>query len=207
MKRHERQERGARKTARKGAPVKKLQWKPSTLLYPAPAILVTCATRDGKPNIITIAWAGTVCSEPPMLSIAIRPDRYSHAIIKETRQFVVNVPSIRHVWATDYCGVTSGRDTDKFAQTRLTPMPALKVKPPIIAECPLNIECEVTQALDLGCHTLFLAKVVAVQASEHLMTRDGRLALEKAGLFAYVHGHYYGLGKELGHFGYSIRKH
>jgi flavin reductase (DIM6/NTAB) family NADH-FMN oxidoreductase RutF len=186
--------------------LKKLQWKPSTLLYPAPAVMVTCQRPGEKPNIITIAWAGTTCSDPPMLSIAVRPDRHSHAIIKETGEFVVNVPTAALARATDYCGVTSGRDVDKFARARLTAAPALLVKPPIIAECPINIECKVVEALNLGSHTMFLAKVVAIQASEDLMTADGRLALEKAGLFVYAHGHYYALGARLGHFGYSIRK-
>jgi len=203
-----RREKRRRKRARhhKPASLKKLQWKPSTLLYPAPAVMVTCIAPDGRPNIITLAWAGTTCSDPPMLSIAIRPDRYSHPLIKESGEFVVNIPSVALAWATDYCGVTSGRNVDKFAKTRLTPAPALLVKPPIIAECPINIECKVTETLNLGSHTMFLAKVVAIQASEELMTADGRLALEKAGLFAYAHGHYYALGKRLGHFGYSIRK-
>jgi flavin reductase (DIM6/NTAB) family NADH-FMN oxidoreductase RutF len=195
-----------RQRDRKFASLKKLNWKPSTLLYPAPAVMVTCVAADGRPNIITIAWAGTTCSDPPMLSIAVRPDRYSHALIRESGEFVVNIPSAALVWATDYCGVTSGRDVDKFAKTRLTPVPALIVKPPIIAECPINIECKVAQMFDLGSHTMFLAEVVAIQASEDLMTKDGRLALERAGLFSYTHGHYYALGKRLGHFGYSVRK-
>jgi len=201
-----REKRHGKRAPRTPASLKKLQWKPSTLLYPAPAVMVTCRRPGEKPNIITIAWAGTTCSDPPMLSIAIRPDRHSHAIIKETGEFVVNIPSVALARATDYCGVTSGRDVDKFARTRLTPAPALLVKPPIIAECPINIECKLAQTLELGSHTMFLAKVVAIQASEDLMTADGRLALEKAGLFAYAHGHYYALGKRLGHFGYSIRK-
>jgi flavin reductase (DIM6/NTAB) family NADH-FMN oxidoreductase RutF len=184
----------------------KLHWKPSALLVPAPAVLVTCRGREGKPNIITIAWAGTVCSDPPMLTISVRPERYSHGMIRETGEFVVNVPSAEQAWVTDYCGVVSGRVVDKFAKTGLAYGPADAVRPPILVECPLNIECKVRQTLELGSHTTFVAEVLAVQASAHLLDPRGRLALERAGFLAYAHGHYYALGKQLGHFGFSVRK-
>ena len=191
-----------------GEAVRKIPMKPSTLLSPVPVVLVSCGgTRpDEKPNLITIAWAGTVCSEPPMLSISVRPDRHSYELIRQSGEFVVNVPSARQAWATDWCGVVSGRDEDKFAKTGLTPGPALQVRPPIVQECPLNIECRVRQTLELGSHVMFVAEVVAIQVSQSLMTPLNRLALETAGLLAYAHGHYYVLGRQLGHFGFSVRK-
>jgi flavin reductase (DIM6/NTAB) family NADH-FMN oxidoreductase RutF len=168
--------------------------------------MVSCASPEGKANILTVAWTGTVCSEPPMLSISVRKERYSYDMIRETGEFVVNVPSLRLVKATDHCGVVSGRDVDKFAVAGLTPGPATMVKPPIIMECPINLECVIRQTLELGSHVMFVAEVVAVQVSEHLVTPSGRLALEKEGIAAYSHGGYYSLGKKIGHFGYSVRK-
>ena len=187
--------------------LEKLAWKPSTLLSPVPAVMVSCGgVGHWKPNIITIAWAGTICSEPPMLSISVRPERYSCPILRETGEFVVNVPSLRLARATDWCGVKSGRDTDKFAGAGLTPAPALRVRPPIIAECPLNLECRVRQTLELGTHVLFLAEVVAVQVTAELVDSKGHFRLEQAGLFAFAHGQYYALGRCLGHFGWSVRR-
>jgi flavin reductase (DIM6/NTAB) family NADH-FMN oxidoreductase RutF len=187
-------------------PPRKIVWKPGTMLNPVPVVMVTCAEKGQRPNIITIAWAGTVCSEPPMLSISIRPERYSHDIIKRTGEFVVNVPSVREIRAADTCGVVSGRDVDKFEKTGLTPAPASKVGPPIIQECPLALECRVRKTVELGTHTMFVAEIVAVQVSESLMTAGGRLALEKAGLAAFAHGGYYALGRKLGYYGFSVRK-
>jgi flavin reductase (DIM6/NTAB) family NADH-FMN oxidoreductase RutF len=181
-------------------------WKPGTMLFPVPVVMVSCVAADGRPNIVTVAWTGTICSEPPMLSISLQKPRYSYGLIMESREFVVNIPSARLIRVTDYCGVVSGRDVDKFAAAKLTPGPSVSVKPPIIMECPVNIECVVRQVLDLGVHTMFLAEIMAVQVSEHLLTPSGRLALEKEGLVAFSHGGYYVLGKKLGHFGYSARK-
>jgi flavin reductase (DIM6/NTAB) family NADH-FMN oxidoreductase RutF len=141
-----------------------------------------------------------------MLSIAVRPDRYSHDIIKATAEFVVNVPSMDQARTTDWCGVVSGRDVDKFASTGLTPAAGRKVSCPIVMECPLNIECRIRKRLALGSHTLFLAEVVAVQVSSQLVDARGRLNLQKAGLMAFAHGHYFSLGRHLGHFGFSVRK-
>jgi flavin reductase (DIM6/NTAB) family NADH-FMN oxidoreductase RutF len=170
----------------------KKSWKPGNMLSPVPVVLVSCGgTKGWKPNLITIAWIGSVCSDPPMLSISVRPERYSHDIIKTTGEFVVNVPSADQAKTTDWCGVVSGRETDKFSAGGITAAPALKVGCPIVAECPLNIECRIKKSLPLGSHTLFLAQVVAVQ---------------KAGLIAYAHGHYFALGRHLGHFGFSVRK-
>ncbi len=188
--------------------IKKQSWKPGNVLWPVPVVLVSCGgTQDWKPNLITIAWAGSVCSDPPMLSISVRPERYSHAIIQATHEFVVNIPSPRQAKTVDWCGTVSGRNVDKFADTGLTPAKALKVQCPIITECLLNIECRVQKFLKLGSHTMFVAEVVAVQVSSALLDTKGRLRLEKGGLLAFAHGQYFELGRCLGHFGFSARKH
>jgi flavin reductase (DIM6/NTAB) family NADH-FMN oxidoreductase RutF len=177
------------------------------MLFPVPVVLVSCGgTTEWKPNLITIAWAGTICTNPPMLSISVRPERHSYDIIKQTGEFVVNLPTVKQTKATDWCGVVSGRDHDKFEKTGLTPAPSLHVRCPIVQECPVNIECKVTQTLKLGSHVLFIAEVVAVQVSENLLDAKGKLLLEEAGLIAYVHGAYHALGATLGHFGFSVRK-
>lgn len=187
--------------------IEKLSWKPGNLLSPVPVVLVSCGgTKGWKQNLITIAWTGSVCSEPPMLSISVRPERYSHEIIQSAREFVVNVPSFTQAKAIDWCGVVSGRTVDKFTETGLTPTAALKVRCPIVLECPLNIECIVQKSLNLGSHTMFLAKVVAVQVSSSLVDARGGLRLEKGGLLAFAHGQYFALGRCLGRFGYSVRK-
>lgn len=187
--------------------IEKQSWKPGNVLSPAPPVLVSCGGTEGwKPNLITIAWAGNVCSDPPMLSISVRPERYSFEIIRTTREFVVNVPSQKQARAVDWCGVVSGRSEDKFAGAGLTPAPALKVRPPIVLECPLNIECRVKESLELGSHTMFVAEVVAVQVSSDLVDGKGRLRLEKCGLLAFAHGEYFVLGRRIGKFGFSVRK-
>jgi len=192
--------------AKRGS-IEKQSWKPGNVLSPAPPVLVSCGGMQGwKPNLITIAWAGNVCSDPPMLSISVRPERYSFEIIRTTREFVVNVPSLKQARAVDWCGVVSGRSEDKFAGAGLTPAPALKVHPPIVLECPLNIECRVKESLELGTHTMFVAEVVAVQVSSDLVDGKGRLRLEKCGLLAFAHGEYFVLGRRIGRFGFSVRK-
>ncbi len=185
--------------------MKKLIWPGSTQLAPVPAVLVGCGEEDSC-NLITIAWAGTICSKPPMLSISIRPERHSYGLIQQTGVFTVNLPTVEQIHATDYCGVVSGRDVDKFKETKLTALRGSRVSAPLVAECPLGLECRVTQTIELGSHTLFLAEIVAVQVSEDYVNTDGRLELEKAGLAAYIHGHYFEIGKAIGHFGYSVRK-
>jgi flavin reductase (DIM6/NTAB) family NADH-FMN oxidoreductase RutF len=185
---------------------KKAFWKPGTMLVPVPVVMVSCQADGKHPNIITIAWAGTVCSEPPMLSIAIRPSRHSYELVRKSREFVVNIPSVNQLRATDKCGVVSGRDVDKFATLGLTPAPARTVKAPIIAECPINLECKVHHILPLGSHALFIAEIKGVQVSSDLITKGGRLAIEQGRLIAFAHGHYFALGKLLGHFGFSVRK-
>ena len=197
---------GPQGAAKRGR-IEKQSWKPGNVLSPAPPVLVSCGGTQGwKTNLITIAWAGNVCSDPPMLSISVRPERYSFEIIRTTREFVVNVPSLKQARAVDWCGMVSGRSEDKFAGAGLTPALALKVRPPIVLECPLNIECRVKESLELGSHTMFVAEVVAVQVSSDLVDGKGRLRLEKCGLLAFAHGEYFVLGRRIGRFGFSVRK-
>lgn len=176
------------------------------MLYPVPAVLVTVADKEGNPNIFTVAWTGTICSDPPMVSISVRPSRYSHRMIEETGEFVVNLTTRGLAFATDYCGVKSGRDTDKFRDMRLNLLPGEVVKAPLLKESPVNIECCVKQALRLGSHDMFLAQVASVHAQEAYMDGKGRFRLDKAQPIAYSHGGYYLLGEKLGTFGYSVRK-
>jgi len=188
-------------------PVAKQSWKPGNVLAPVPVVLVSCGGNDEfRPNLITIAWTGNVCSEPPMLSVGIRPERYSHKIISASGEFVVNLTSRDQARVTDWCGMVSGAKVDKFTESGLTSGPALEVGCPIVLECPINIECRVRQTLQLGSHDLFLAEVVAVQVSTHLIDGNGKFRLDQAGLLAYGLGHYYPLGRAIDHFGFSIRK-
>lgn len=181
-------------------------WKPGNMLYPLPAVMVSCQRKDEKPNIITVAWAGTVCSDPAMVSVSIRPERYSYDIIRETGEFVINLTTRRLAAAADYCGVRSGRDVDKFEEMHLTPVPSQKIAAPGILESPVNIECKVKQILQLGSHDMFLAEVVGVNVTEECLDEKGRLLLNETGLVAYSHGRYFSLGECVGTFGYSVRK-
>lgn len=181
-------------------------WKPGNMLYPLPVVMVSVADKEGKSNIITIAWAGTVCSNPPMVSISVRPERYSYDIIKETGEFVINLTTKELTYATDYCGVKSGRDVDKFKEMGLTALPGKEVKAPLIGESPVNIECKVTQVLPLGSHDMFLAEVVAVHVDEKYIDEKGKFHLDKAEPIAYSHGDYLATGELLGTFGYSVKK-
>jgi flavin reductase (DIM6/NTAB) family NADH-FMN oxidoreductase RutF len=176
------------------------------MLYPVPAVLVSCRDKQGNDNVLTIAWAGTVCSDPAMLSISVRKERHSYPMIKESGEFVVNLTTRSLLEATDYCGVKSGRDEDKFAAMHLTKGTAEKVNAPIIMESPVNIECKVKQVLELGSHDMFVAEVVNVQISEELLDENGKFHLEAADLVAYSHGEYYELGEKLGTFGFSVKK-
>lgn len=180
-------------------------WKPGNLLAPVPPVLVSCGSLE-KPNLITIAWAGTINSDPVRVSISVRPERYSHGLIRESGEFVINLPTQKILRAVDWCGVKSGRDLDKFQAMGLTAIPGSAVSAPVLAESPVNLECRVFQTIPLGSHDLFLADVVAVDVDEELLDEAGRLRLDKAGLAAYVHGTYYALGKQLGTFGFSVRK-
>ena len=184
----------------------RMLWKPGNMVYPVPAVMVTAADREGKSNIITIAWTGTVCTNPPMAYISVRPERYSYGMLKETGEFVINLTTEKLVRATDYCGVKSGRDTDKWKETGLTPIPAQEVNVPLIKESPVNIECRVSEIRELGSHHMFLARVVAVDVDEAYLNEQGRFELQKAAPIVSSHGEYYGLSSLLGTFGYSVRK-
>jgi flavin reductase (DIM6/NTAB) family NADH-FMN oxidoreductase RutF len=182
----------------------KISKKPGTYLYPIPAVMVTCGPAS-KPNIITLAWVGTVCSDPPMLGISIRPSRYSNGLVKQYREFAVNIPNAELILATDYCGTVSGRRVDKFAATGLTPVPAQAIGTALIAECPLNIECQVTQVLPLGAHDLFLGKVVAVHVDESILDDKGDIDLGKANPVVFGGHQYRGIGQLLATYGYSAK--
>ncbi len=182
----------------------KVNIKPHTHLYPIPAAMITCGSLD-KPNIITLAWVGTVCSNPPMVSISIRPSRYSHGLVKQYGEFAVNLPTADLTWVTDYCGTVSGRKEDKFAETGLTPVPAQAISTAIIAECPVNLECKVVQVLSLGTHDLFLGEIVAVQVDEEVLDEGNEIDLTKAKPLVYGIHRYWGLGELLGTHGYSSK--
>lgn len=182
----------------------KQEWKPGNMLYPLPAVLVTVQDSKGNQNVLTVAWAGTVCTNPPMVSISVRKERYSHSMIEETGEFVINLTTCDLCYATDYCGVRSGRDGDKFKAAKLTPLPANVVAPPLIAESPVNLECRVRQTLPLGSHTMFLAEVISVSVDEVYLDEKGKFHLEQARPIVYSHGQYYDLGHRLGRFGYSV---
>lgn len=186
--------------------MKKIIWPPGTHLAPVPVVLVGTGGHGFADNLLTVAWTGIVCSDPPMLSVSVRPERFSYRALRETGEFTVNIPTARMASDTDWCGVVSGRDHDKFAERHLTPLKASKIEAPLVGECPLSLECRTRQVLELGAHHLFLADILAVQVSEEFLDPSGRLDLEKNGLLAYVHGHYFGLGRCIGHFGFSVRR-
>lgn len=181
-------------------------WKPGNMLYPIPAVMVSCGRMEEKPNIITIAWAGTVCTNPAMVSISIRKERYSYDMIKESGEFVINLVTKKLLRQADYCGVKSGREVDKFKEMKLTPMKAKEVSAPLIGESPVNIECVVKDILELGSHDMFIAEVVNVAVDKELMDQKGRFQLNQSGLIVFSHGEYFGLGELLGKFGYSVKK-
>ena len=185
---------------------KKQVWKPGTLLNPVPVVMVSCAGKDGSTNIMTAAWTGVACSEPPMVYVSIRPERHSYQMIKDTGEFVLNLTTEALVPATDYCGVRSGAKTDKWADTGLTPQKAAAVNAPLVAESPVNIECKVTQILPLGSHDMFLGEVVAVDVDEQFIDENGKFDLDACRLVAYSHGEYVSLANVLGTFGYTVRK-
>ncbi len=181
-------------------------WKPGNMVYPLPAVMVSCARPGENPNIITVAWTGTICTNPAMVYISVRPERYSYDIIKETGEFVINLTTKQLARAVDYCGVRSGRDVDKFKEMKLTPKVAEHVCAPLIEESPVNIECKVTDIQELGSHHMFLAKVMAVHVDPGYMNEKGKFQLNKTGLLAYSHGEYLERGKMVGTFGYSVKK-
>lgn len=184
----------------------KQEWKAGNMLYPLPAVMVSVTDGKGNDNIITVAWAGTVCTNPPMVSISVRKSRYSYEMLKETKEFVINLTTEKLAYATDYCGVKSGRDVDKFRQMRLTKGKSSHVQAPLIEESPVNIECRVTSMQELGSHVMFLAEVLAVHADEAYMDENQKFDLQKAKPLVYSHGEYFSVGKKLGRFGYSVKK-
>ncbi|MCB6202813.1 flavin reductase family protein [Extibacter muris] len=182
-------------------------WKPGNMLYPLPAVMVSAAGKDGEANIITVAWTGTICSDPAMLYISVRPERYTYHMIKETGEFVVNLTTEKLARATDWCGVKSGRDVDKWKEMQLTKGKAEELAyAPVIKESPVNIECRVTEVNELGSHHMFIAEVAAVLADEKYMSGTGKFELNRTGLLAYSHGEYMTLGRKLGRFGWSVKK-
>lgn len=182
-------------------------WKAGNMLYPLPAVMVSTADKSGNTNILTIAWTGTVCTNPPMAYISVRPERYSYHMIEESGEFVINLTTEKLARAADFCGVRSGREVDKWEECGLTPGTAHSLKyAPCIEESPVNIECRVVKTEKLGSHHMFLAEVMAVRIDDSYMDERGKFELNRTGLLAYSHGEYLGLGKKLGTFGYSVRK-
>ncbi|MCR5226023.1 MAG: flavin reductase family protein [Eubacterium sp.] len=184
----------------------KESWKPGNMLYPVPAVMVSCQRPGEKANIVTVAWAGTICSDPAMLSISVRPERYSYDIISETKEFVVNLVTTDLTRACDWCGVRSGRDYDKFKEMKLTEYKSEYMDTPAIEESPVNIYCKVKKIEKLGSHHMFIAEVVGVTVDDKYMDEKGRFDLRATNLMAYSHGEYFALGKKLGKFGYSVKK-
>lgn len=183
----------------------KITWKPGTMLSPLPPVLVSSGTV-ANPNVMTVAWTGIICSDPVITYVSIRPSRFSYDIIKESGEFVINIPTWKLVAAVDYCGVKSGRNIDKFKEMELTPQACTQVSAPQIAECPLSLECKVKSVTPYGTHDMFLAEVVAVNVDDAYIDEKGALDLEKAGILAFAHGKYYTLGRNLGSFGFSVNK-
>lgn len=184
----------------------KQQWKAGNMVYPLPAVMVSVTDGNGNDNIITVAWVGTVCTNPAMVSISVRPERHSYGMIRATGEFVINLTTEKLAYATDYCGVRSGKDIDKFKEMKLTKEQASFVKAPMIGESPVNIECKVKSVEELGSHHMFLAEVLAVHADEAYMDETGKFDLNSANPLIYSHGEYYSIGNKLGKFGYSVKK-
>jgi flavin reductase (DIM6/NTAB) family NADH-FMN oxidoreductase RutF len=185
----------------------KVLWKPGTMLYPLPAVMVSCGSYPEEYNIITISWTGIICTDPAMCYISVRPGRFSYNIIKKNGEFVINVTTKSLAFATDWCGVKSGKDHNKFTEMGLTPVPASKIKAPMIKESPVNIECIVREIKELGSHHMFISEVVTVNADEEYINKEsGLFKLNDAGLICYSHGKYYETGRFIGKFGYSVEK-
>ena len=184
----------------------KQSWKPGNMLYPLPVVMVSVTDGKGNDNIITVAWAGTVCTNPPMVSISVKPERYSYSMIRDTGEFVMNLTTEKLAYAADYCGVKSGRDVDKFAELKLTREKGTYVQAPMIGESPVSIECRVKDVIELGSHHMFLGEVLAVHVQDEYMDSQNKFHLNKARLLVYSHGEYLGPGKSIGTFGYSVRK-
>lgn len=190
-----------------GAGTSRVSWKPGTMIYPLPAVLISCGSTAEEYNLLTISWVGTICSNPPMCYISVRPERHSYEIIKRTGEFVINLTNEDMAYATDWCGVKSGKDFNKFAEMKLTPAKSEFISAPIIREAPLSIECRVKEIVKLGSHDMFISDVVNVQAdTKYIDPETDTFDLAKAKLIAYSHGHYYKLGEEIGKFGWTVQK-
>lgn len=186
--------------------MEKIMWKPGTMVYPVPAVIVSCGQNPEDYNLITIAWTGTVCSDPAMTYISVRKERHSHSLIKQAGEFVINLTTEALVHATDLCGVKSGKDINKFSATKLTPQKSNHILTPGIAESPISIECRVSQILELGSHDMFLAEVLCVNVDPQYLDEKGKFHLNHAKPICYSHGQYYSLAQNLGHFGFSVAK-
>ncbi len=185
----------------------KVLWKPGTMIYPLPAVMVSCGSVPEDFNIITVSWTGTICTEPPMCYISVRPGRHSYNIIKNTGEYVINLTTRSLAFATDWCGVISGKDHRKFSEMHLTPAPASKVRAPLIEESPVNIECVVKEIKELGTHHMFISEVVAINADEKYIDKNTDLfKLNESGPICYSHGKYYETGRLIGKFGFSVEK-
>ena len=184
----------------------KQKWKPGNMVYPLPAVLVSCGDKEGRVNLMTAAWTGTICSDPPMVYVSVRKERFSHHMIQESGEYVINLTTEQLAWATDFCGVRSGRDMDKFKEMNLTPVFGELQYAPMVEESPVSIECKVTNVMELGTHDMFMAEVIAVHVDERYMDEKGTFHLEQAKPLVYSHGQYYGVGKHIGGFGYAVRK-
>lgn len=185
----------------------KQDWKPGTMIYPLPALLVSCGSSPEDYNVFTVAWAGTICTNPPMCCISVRPERHSYGLIRKNMEFVINLTTEELAYATDWCGVRSGRDCKKFKEMRLTAGKARTVSAPVVEESPLNIECRVKEIVPLGSHDMFIAEVLHIQADDkYFDAKSGKWSLENAAPLVYLHGAYYGLGKKIGKFGWSVEK-
>lgn len=183
----------------------KIAWKAGTMISPLPAALISCGTME-KPNVMTASWTGIINTDPAMTYVSIRPSRYSHEIISETGEFVINLTNLALVEATDYCGVKSGRHVDKFKEKNLTPAPCVNISAPQVEEAPVSLECKVVEVKKYGTHDMFVAEILAVNIDDQYLDENGKLCLEKAGIVAYMHGEYYTLGRKLGYFGFSVTK-
>ncbi|MBP5259871.1 MAG: flavin reductase family protein [Paludibacteraceae bacterium] len=185
----------------------KINWKPGTLLYPLPAVMVSVGADPSEYNILTVSWTGTICSDPAMCYISVRKSRHSYPLLEKNKCFVLNLTTEDLSYATDWCGVKSGAEVNKFEAMGLTPVPAQRIAAPVIAESPLNIECEVVEIKELGTHDMFIAKVVNIQADERFIDpQTGAFNMKEANLIAYMHGGYYSIGKRIGKFGWSVQK-
>lgn len=185
----------------------KQNWKPGTMIYPLPAVLVGCGDSPETWNLITVSWVGTICTNPAMCYISVRPERHSYGLLRRTGEFVINLTTEEMARATDWCGVKSGSEYDKFRETGLTPVRGAMVSAPVVEESPLSIECRVVEIKELGSHHMFIAEVVNVQADDRFIDKEtGEFRLRDAGLIAYSHGHYHKLGEEIGKFGFSVKK-